>query len=75
MDPIFHRQFGKILMALGIVMFLAGILLYYRVRIPWMGRLPGDIAIERDHFRLYIPLATGILLSILLTLIFSLFRK
>jgi hypothetical protein len=53
---------GVLLVALGPIPFLAG-------RIPFLGRLPGDIAIERETFRFYVPLTTCILLSALLTLV------
>ena len=44
-------------------------------KVPWIGRLPGDIYIERGNFRFYFPLATSILLSIVLTVILSLFWR
>ena len=60
--------FGALLMALGIF-FLVG------PKIPWLGRLPGDIAIERKNFQFYFPLGTCLLLSLLLTLLFRLFGR
>lgn len=63
---------GKILVGIGLVMLiLGGILLVganVSSRLPWIGRLPGDIYIERDGWRFYFPLSTSILISLLLTL-------
>jgi hypothetical protein len=44
-------------------------------KIPWLGRLPGDILIQRKNFSFYFPLATGILISIILTFLFWLFGR
>lgn len=44
-------------------------------KVPWIGRLPGDIYIQRGNWSFYFPLATSILLSVILTLIFSLFTR
>lgn len=59
----------------GLVLVGAGLLVALAGRIPGMGRLPGDILIRRGNFTFYFPLATSIVISILLTLIFSLFRR
>ncbi len=66
---------GKALIALGLLMVLAGLLLVFPGRIPWLGRLPGDICIRKGSFTFYFPLATSILISLLLSLLFWLFRK
>lgn len=66
---------GKMLLLLGAVLLVIGALLTWAGKIPWLGRLPGDIYIEREHFRFYFPLATSILLSVLLTLLLWLFRR
>ena len=63
---------GKILVLIGLG--IAGIGLLMMIGIPF-GRLPGDIVVRRGHFSFYFPLATSILLSILLTLLFALFRR
>jgi hypothetical protein len=64
--------FGVLLVILGGILLLAGNL---SGKVPWLGRLPGDIYIERGHWKFYFPLATSILVSIILTLIFSLFGR
>ena len=60
---------GKALMALGLLIALAGVVLMLVGRVPWLGRLPGDIHIERGNFSFYFPLATSLLLSVVLTLL------
>jgi len=66
---------GKMLILLGAVIALIGLLLLVGEKIPWIGRLPGDILIRKKNFTFYFPLATCVLLSIILTLLFALFRK
>lgn len=66
---------GKMLILLGVFIILIGILLLIGEKIPWVGRLPGDIIIKRKNFTFYFPIVTSILISIILTLFFMLFRK
>jgi uncharacterized membrane protein YkgB len=66
---------GKMLILLGVVIIIVGLLLLVGEKIPWIGRLPGDIIIRKKNFTFYFPLATSILISIILTLLFTLFRK
>ena len=66
---------GKMLILLGVFIILIGLLLLIGEKIPWIGRLPGDIIIKKERFTFYFPLATSILISIILTLLFTLFRK
>lgn len=65
---------GRLFIIFGIVLVLVGVFLLYGPRIPWLGQLPGDIVIRRENFTFYFPLATSIVVSILLTLILRLFR-
>jgi len=67
--------FGKMLILVGVFIILIGLLLSLGEKIPWIGRLPGDIIIRKKNFTFYFPLATSILISIFLTLFFTLFRK
>jgi hypothetical protein len=69
------QHIGKALIAIGAVIALIGAALLVSGRLPWPGRLPGDILIERKNFTFYFPLATSILISILLTLLFWLFGR
>ena len=62
-------DFGKILIFLGIILTAAGILFTFGAKIPWLGKLPGDICIKKENFTFYFPLATSILLSIALSII------
>ncbi len=66
---------GKLLILLGLFMIAIGVLLLMGDKIPWIGRLPGDILIRKKNFTFYFPIATSILISIILTLLFTLFRK
>jgi len=66
---------GKLLILVGLALVIAGIVLNFGGKIPFIGRLPGDIRIERDNFSFYFPLATSILVSLLLSLLFWLFRR
>jgi len=66
---------GRVLMLVGGVLFVAGLLLSLAPRVPWLGRLPGDIVVRRGNYSFYFPLVTSILLSLLLTLLLSLFRR
>lgn len=66
---------GKILIIFGIALVVLGVILILGDKIPWIGRLPGDIYIKRDKFTFYFPLMTSIIISLLLTLLFYLFRK
>jgi membrane protein implicated in regulation of membrane protease activity len=60
---------GKLLMLVGGIVVLIGALLLLAEKIPWLGRLPGDIYIQRPHFTFFFPLTTSILISIILTLV------
>jgi len=66
---------GKLLILLGLILALTGGLLLLMGRIPLLGRLPGDIYLHKGGWSLYFPLSTCILISILLTLLFSLFGR
>ncbi len=66
---------GKMLILLGVILALVGGLLLLTGKIPFLGRLPGDIVIHRERWSFYFPLTTSIVISILLTLLFSLFSR
>lgn len=69
------QYIGKFLILLGLIIAAAGGLLLFSEKIPWIGRLPGDIMIQRRNFTFYFPLVTSILLSVILTLIFWLIGR
>jgi hypothetical protein len=60
---------GKLLIVFGLLIALVGVGLVLMGRVPWLGRLPGDILIRRGHWTFYFPLATSLLLSLVLTLL------
>lgn len=68
-------ELAKTLILLGLILIIIGGLFLFQPNIPWFGRLPGDIAVKRENFSFYFPLTTSILISIIVTIIFSLFRK
>lgn len=66
---------GKILILIGIVLILIGLVIVFAGKMPFLGKLPGDIVIQKKNFTFYFPLATSILLSLLLTFILFIVRK
>lgn len=68
-------EIGKMLVVFGAVIALLGLALWSGVGAGWLGRLPGDIRIERGHSAFYFPIVTCIIISILLSLLLSLFRR
>ena len=66
---------GKMLIFFGIILILIGGAILLAGKVPWIGRLPGDIFIQKKNFTFYFPLATSIIISIILTLIFSILGR
>jgi hypothetical protein len=66
---------GKLLIVLGGLLIIIGAAIVLVGKIPWLGRLPGDIYIERWNFTFVFPLATSILISVILSLVLYLFSK
>jgi hypothetical protein len=66
---------GKSLIYLGIIIVVVGLVLTYGGRIPWLGQLPGDIYIRRENFTFYFPLTTGLIISVILSLVLYFFRR
>ncbi|MEP6708552.1 MAG: DUF2905 domain-containing protein [Verrucomicrobiota bacterium] len=69
------HELGKLLVILGTIILLIGLALWSGFGGSWLGRLPGDIRIERGSSAFYFPIVTCIIISIALSLIFSLFRR
>ncbi len=63
------HDIGRMLVVFGLLIALVGVALVLVGRVPWLGRLPGDIHIQRGNWTFYFPLATSLLLSVVLTLI------
>lgn len=71
-----NRDTGLYLLVIGGIIVVVGALVYFfHDKLGWIGRLPGDIRIERDNFRVYIPITTMLLFSAVLSLVFYLIRK
>jgi hypothetical protein len=69
------HELGKTLIVFGIILAAAGALLMAANKVPWLGRLPGDILIRRKDFAFYFPLATSIVVSMILSFIFWLWSR
>jgi hypothetical protein len=69
------RELGKFIVIFGVIVTLVGLVLWSGLEPKWLGRLPGDIRIEREHSTFYFPIVTCIILSILLSLLWSIFRR
>jgi len=63
------------LILIGIVMIVAGAIFVVFAKVPWIGRLPGDIRIVRENYTFYFPVVTMLLLSVILTIIFNLIGR
>jgi hypothetical protein len=68
-------EIGKLLVVLGVSVTVVGALFWSGLAPRWVARLPGDIRIERGHTGFYFPIATCLILSVVLSLIFSIFRR
>jgi formate hydrogenlyase subunit 3/multisubunit Na+/H+ antiporter MnhD subunit len=66
---------GRLLILFGVILIAVGVLLTVAGKLPWLGRLPGDIAYKGDHFTFYFPIVTCLLVSAVLSLLFYLFRR
>jgi hypothetical protein len=66
---------GKTLIYLGLLLVVIGLVLSLAGKLPWLGHLPGDISIERERFSFYFPLATCIVISVILSLVLYFFRR
>jgi len=73
--PDMLPQLGKMLVIFGVVIVIIGLVLWLAPKVPFLGKLPGDITIKKDNLTIYFPIVTMVVLSILLTIILNLFRK
>ncbi len=69
------QEIGRMIVVIGVLLIVVGVLLIFSDKIPWIGRLPGDILVRRKNFAFYFPIATCILLSILITLLLRVFSR
>ena len=66
---------GKPLIIMGLIIVAVGVIVSLAGKIPWLGRLPGDIHIKKENFTFYFPLATSIIISLLISFLLWLFRR
>jgi uncharacterized membrane protein len=66
---------GKTLIYLGLLLVAIGVVLRLAAKFPWLGHLPGDISLEGERFSFYFPLATCILISVIISLVLYFFRR
>jgi hypothetical protein len=69
------QSLGRTLVLAGAALVAIGLVLWLAPGISWLGRLPGDLRIERPHLRVYVPLTTSLLVSLLLSALFWLFSR
>jgi len=69
------QELGRVLVVAGVIAVLAGVVLMLAPRIPWLGRLPGDIVVQRGRLTLYAPLMTSLVLSVVVTLLLNVFWR
>lgn len=66
---------GRLLIVMGLILLAVGVIISFAPRIPWLGKLPGDIYIKKNHFSFFFPLTTCILLSALVSFILWLLKR
>jgi membrane protein implicated in regulation of membrane protease activity len=69
------NDLGKSLVVIGLLIALVGVVLLLAGRLPWLGRLPGDIYVQRGSWSFYFPVVTSLVVSVLLTVLFWLFGR
>jgi hypothetical protein len=71
-----NPETGKYIVIIGIAVIVIGVFIYYfHDKLHWVGRLPGDIRVERENFRFYFPIVTMILLSVIVSVVIWVVRK
>lgn len=71
----FFHSIGKLLIILGIIFIAGGIVFTLAPKIPWLGKMPGDIVIQKRNVTFYFPIVTCIIISIIITILFSFFGR
>lgn len=73
---VMDQQTGKYIIVAGAVVIILGVLIYFfHDKLHWIGRLPGDIRVEKDNFRFYLPITTMILFSVVITMVLYLVKR
>ena len=70
-----NASIGKLIIIAGIILVIIGLIVYLKPNIPFLGKLPGDIRIEKENFKFYFPIMTSILLSIVISFILYVVSK
>ena len=71
-----NSQTGKWIIIIGILIIITGIIIYFfHDKLNWLGKLPGDIRIEKENVRFYFPVTTMIIISVVLTILINIFKK
>jgi len=71
-----NSQTGKWIIVAGVIIIIAGVIIYFfHNKLNWLGKLPGDIRIEKENFRFYFPITTMIIISIVLTLLINILKR
>lgn len=71
----YFQNFGRIFVIIGIIFLVLGVLFIFGNKIPYFGRLPGDVVIQKKNFTFYFPITTLIVLNLLVLLLMYLFKK
>lgn len=67
---------GKYIILAGIIIIFIGLIIYFfHDKLNWIGKLPGDIRVEKENFKFYFPITTMVLLSLAVTLLVNIFRR
>jgi len=66
---------GKFLIIAGLILLVAGLIMHFAPKFPFPGRLPGDIVIDKGNFKMFLPITTSILVSVIISLILYLINK
>ncbi len=71
-----NSETGKWIIAAGVLIVVAGVIIYFfHDKLNWIGRLPGDIRVEKENFRFYFPITTMIIFSVLITVIIQVIKR
>ncbi len=68
-------EIGRFLILIGTLIIAVGLVLTFAGKIPWLGRLPGDLMIQRKNVVVYIPIVTCLLLSLILTIVLNVLKR
>ncbi len=68
-------EIGRWLIGAGVIICIVGVVFLVAGRVPWLGRLPGDIVIEREHFSMFIPITTMLIISLILTIVVNIIAR